>query len=106
MLKKRPMEAGFFVFEQEVEEEKDDLVELSLADILAGKKEDGVTGLVPLIEQFMEDAKWSQEDRSYIRQFTDFLVRRAKGELMTGAAFIREIVLNHPTYKKDSVVND
>ena len=54
----------------------------------------------------MEDFKWSEEDRKYVREKTNLLVRRAKGELLTGAAYIRKMVLEHPTYKKDSVVND
>lgn len=34
-----------------------------------------------------------------------FVLERAKGEVQTGAHYIREFVLNHPEYKKDSIVS-
>ena len=38
--------------------------------------------------------------------FLSFLLERAKGEVKTGAKFIRDFVLNHPAYKHDSIIND
>jgi glutamate--cysteine ligase catalytic subunit len=37
--------------------------------------------------------------------FLSFLMERAKGEVQTGAKFIRDLVLNHKDYNKDSIVN-
>ncbi len=31
---------------------------------------------------------------------------RAEGKIPTGATYIRDFVLNHPEYKKDSIVTD
>jgi glutamate--cysteine ligase catalytic subunit len=36
--------------------------------------------------------------------YLTFLLERSKGEVQTGAKFIRDFVLNHKDYKKDSVV--
>ena len=35
-----------------------------------------------------------------------FLAMRAKGEIKTGARFIRDFVYNHPKYMQDSQLND
>ena len=35
----------------------------------------------------------------------DFLLARAKGEVPTGAKFMREYILQHPLYKKDSKIS-
>lgn len=34
----------------------------------------------------------------------DLLVKRARGELKTGAKFMRDFVVNHPKYEHDSIV--
>jgi glutamate--cysteine ligase catalytic subunit len=36
--------------------------------------------------------------------YLTFLLERSKGEVQTGAKFIRDFVLNHKDYRKDSVV--
>lgn len=33
-----------------------------------------------------------------------FVLERAKGEVQSGAHYIREFVLNHPKYEKDSIM--
>lgn len=35
-----------------------------------------------------------------------FLLERAKGEIKTGARYIRDFVMNHPSYAHDSVVSE
>ena len=34
------------------------------------------------------------------------LLERAKGEIKTGARYMRDFILNHPAYEKDSVVSN
>jgi len=34
----------------------------------------------------------------------DFLQKRARGEIPTGARYLRDLVLNHPEYKQDSII--
>ena len=57
-----------------------------------------------LIRKFMEVKNYSQDSMEQIEVILDFLVARSKGEVPTGAKFIREYVLNHCHYKKDSKV--
>lgn len=33
-------------------------------------------------------------------------MRRAKGEILTGATYLRRFVTTHPEYKQDSVLSD
>jgi len=39
-----------------------------------------------------------------VNQYLDLLVNRARGKTPSGARFIRDLVLNHPEYKQDSLV--
>jgi glutamate--cysteine ligase catalytic subunit len=66
---------------------------------LEGKPELGVKGLLPLFEEFMTLQKYNKEHVEQVRTYMNFLLARAKGEVPTGAKFIREFVLNHPAYK-------
>ena len=47
---------------------------------------------------------WTASQVEQTRDYLNFLLARAKGELPTGAKFIREFVLKHPNYKQDSIV--
>jgi glutamate--cysteine ligase catalytic subunit len=35
-----------------------------------------------------------------------FLADRSKGKVLTGAKFLRNYALNHPSYKQDSILTD
>ena len=39
-------------------------------------------------------------------RYFKFLSQKSTGELMTNAKFLRQFVLNHPKYQKDSVVSE
>lgn len=39
-------------------------------------------------------------------RYFNFLQRKSTGELMTNAKFLRQFVLTHPKYEKDSIVSD
>ena len=41
-----------------------------------------------------------------MNNYIDFIEKRAKGEIWTDAKYIRNFVLNHEKYKKDSIVSD
>ena len=47
----------------------------------------------------MADKGYNKEQRSQIEMFMAFLLERARGEVITGAKYIRDFVLNHPDYK-------
>ena len=52
----------------------------------------------------MVKKQYDKEDIALANLYLSFTLARAKGEVMTGASYIRELVLNHPEYKKDSLV--
>jgi glutamate--cysteine ligase catalytic subunit len=82
-----------------MDQEEDVYHELYLHEILEGKPELGVKGLLPLFEEFMALQKYNNEHVEQVRTFTNFLLARSKGEVPTGARFIRDFVLNHSAYK-------
>ena len=50
--------------------------------------------------------QWPEDKIEEINVYLRFLSERATGQLKTGAAFIRNFVLNHPAYNRDSIVNE
>lgn len=54
----------------------------------------------------MEINKWKEEHKETINKYCTLLLKRAKGEIPSCARFIRDFVLNHPDYKKDSIVSN
>lgn len=86
--------------------EKEEFHELYIHEILAGKQSIGYKGILPLIEEFMQDKKYNKEQVGQIRMFLSFVLERSKGEIITGAKYMRDFVLNHPAYEKDSIVSN
>jgi len=80
--------------------------EMTISEILEGDSEFGNLGLIPIIQEYMKMNKFSEEDLSFYNTMIEFLCKRARGEIKTGARFMRDLVLNHPEYEKDSVVGD
>ena len=54
----------------------------------------------------MELKGWSDDHKAQIMRFVNFLGKRSKGEIPTGARFIRNWVAEHPAYNRDSKLND
>ena len=78
--------------------------ELFISEILCGKKESNFIGIYTVITKFMELQKYQLHHSEQIEQILEFLEARSKGEVPTGAKFIREYVLSHPLYKQDSII--
>ena len=95
---------GFDASEEENKESE--FVEMTIYDILKGNEEIGNTGLFELIKKYMDLNKFSEDDKYYYNSMLDLLLKRASGEVKTGAKFMRDIVLNHPNYEHDSIVNN
>ena len=58
-----------------------------------------------MIRDFMKVQNW---DKIYVDQFENilgFIQARAKGEVPTGARFIRDYVLQHMLYKENSKIS-
>eukprot|EP00344_Euplotes_crassus_P002658 CAMPEP_0197001892 /NCGR_PEP_ID=MMETSP1380-20130617/6480_1 /TAXON_ID=5936 /ORGANISM="Euplotes crassus, Strain CT5" /LENGTH=637 /DNA_ID=CAMNT_0042419747 /DNA_START=37 /DNA_END=1950 /DNA_ORIENTATION=- len=80
--------------------------EMTMAEILEGSEEYSYKGLLPLIDEYMALNKFSEEDLKFYNVIFKFLAQRGRGEVKTGARYMRDFVLNHPDYQKDSVVNE
>ena len=79
--------------------------ELHIHEVLCGKAGTNFVGIYPAIRKFMELQGYQTHHKEQIEQILEFLEARSKGEVPTGAKFIREYILQHPLYKKDSVVS-
>lgn len=82
--------------------------DLTLADVFCGNDE--VSGLLPFLRSFLNKQQLhAGEDqlfeKSLMERALNFIELRAKGVLLTNAAFFRSFVLNHEEYKKDSLVS-
>lgn len=91
---------------EQTSNEDSDFVEMSISDILEGNSEIGNTGLMELIRTYMKLNKFSENDMKFYETMLEFLCKRARGEIKTGARFMRDLVLNHPEYEHDSMVNN
>ncbi|MFH4976819.1 hypothetical protein AB6A40_003528 [Gnathostoma spinigerum] len=83
----------------------EDMVEMTVNEIINGYK-DEFPGLVPLIRQYLDSADVDVDTRCTISQYLNFIQRRASGEIMTLASWMREFIANHSDYKHDSIVPD
>jgi len=64
----------------------------------------GFIGLIPLIEAYLNTVNIDVETRCELSDYLGLVGRRASGELMTGARWIREFVRGHKEYNGDSKV--
>lgn len=87
------------------EADEDAFEEMSIVDILCGRG-DEFPGLIPLISAYLDIIQVDSETRGVVDDYIDLIVRRAKGELLTPATWIRRFISKHPAYKHDSVVSD
>lgn len=91
----------------EGENDLDELVEMSIDQIMNGTSE--FRGLIPIVEDYVFGLIGDTLDSltsCKIKQFLKLIRLRAQGALMTPAAYIRSFVTRHPAYKHDSVVNE
>jgi len=86
-------------------EGEDVIEELTAAEIFFGKGT--YDGLFKYVDVYLKEAiacpadQYSQLNTRYF----ELLRRRLKGEIPTGARFLRNFVLNHPQYQHDSIVS-
>eukprot|EP01087_Luapelamoeba_hula_P007550 TRINITY_DN1846_c0_g2_i1.p1 TRINITY_DN1846_c0_g2~~TRINITY_DN1846_c0_g2_i1.p1 ORF type:complete len:711 (-),score=139.88 TRINITY_DN1846_c0_g2_i1:65-2197(-) len=82
----------------------DEFGEMSLGDIMNGSAT--FKGLIPLVEEYVQSINIDVETGIVVARYLTLLRKRASGELLTNASWIREFVTKHPAYKQDSVVSD
>ena len=90
----------------QVDEHADDVVELTAAEILNGGPPGTFPGCIPLIRRYLNTKLTAPDVVAKIEVYMQFLSDRASGKLMTGARWQREFVMQHPSYAKDSIVNN
>jgi len=61
---------------------------------------------LPLISSYLSSVEVDADTHCTIHQYLRLIQKRADGELMTTAHWIRDFVSSHPDYKHDSVVSD
>ncbi|GBP31256.1 Glutamate--cysteine ligase catalytic subunit [Eumeta japonica] len=79
--------------------------EMTIDEIVNGKE--GVfPGLIPLIESYLSGMDVDADTHCSVQQYLKLIQRRAAGDISTTATWIRDFVVTHPDYKKDSVISE
>uniref|UniRef100_A0A9J7YYI9 Glutamate--cysteine ligase n=2 Tax=Cyprinus carpio TaxID=7962 RepID=A0A9J7YYI9_CYPCA len=91
-----------------VESEANDGEEFTLMsiDTIINGKEGVFHGLIPMLNSYLENMEVDVDTRCTILNYLKLIKKRASGELMTMAKWMREFVAKHPQYKQDSVITD
>ncbi|CAL1683850.1 unnamed protein product [Lasius platythorax] len=77
--------------------------EFTINEIINGK--DGIfPGLVPLVNSYLANMDVDADTHCTIQRYIKLIQKRASGELLTTAAWLRKEVLLHPEYKHDAVI--
>lgn len=77
---------------------------MTINEIFNGKKD--FPGLVPLINSYLNSMDVDADTHCTIQQYLRLIQKRASGELMTTASWIRKEILTHPEYKQDSIITE
>lgn len=80
------------------DDDEDDIVLMTIDEIINGKK-DSFPGLVPLIHSYLGSMDVDTDTHCTIQHYLKLIQKRASGELLTTASWIRKEVINHPSYK-------
>jgi len=88
---------------QQPVDDPDECEEMSVLEIMTGKGS-YFPGLIPLTFAYLEAIQCDPETWEQMRNYMDFIRRRASGQLATAARWMRHKVATHPAYKNDSVV--
>jgi len=80
----------------------DESEEMTISEIVNGRG--NFPGLIPLCYAYLDHIQCDSLSFARIDKYLTFIKRRASGDLLTPAAFMRKFVQEHPEYKKDSVV--
>uniref|UniRef100_A0A8C9L7U4 Glutamate--cysteine ligase n=1 Tax=Pavo cristatus TaxID=9049 RepID=A0A8C9L7U4_PAVCR len=75
-------------------------------DTIINGKEGIFPGLIPILNSYLENMEVDVDTRCTILNYLKLIKKRASGELMTVARWMREFIAQHPDYKQDSVITD
>lgn len=79
--------------------------EMTMSEIMGGKG-DYFPGLIPLVRAYLDHINADSITMKRVSQYLNFIEKRASGELITPATWMRNFIRNHPDYKGDSVLSD
>ena len=84
------------------EKDQNNIKELTINEIFNGCEKYNYPGLIVYYKKIMNFMFKTNKMNNYV----DFIEKRAKGEIWTDAKYIRNFVLNHKKYNKDSIVTE
>ncbi|CAG9859161.1 unnamed protein product [Phyllotreta striolata] len=79
--------------------------QMTVNEIINGKPGE-FPGLISLINNYLSGMDVDADTHCTIQQYLKFIQRRASGEILTTASWIRKYVTEHPDYRNDSVVSE
>ncbi|XP_017767969.1 PREDICTED: glutamate--cysteine ligase catalytic subunit [Nicrophorus vespilloides] len=83
----------------------DVFTKMTVNEIINGKNGE-FPGLIPLINNYLSGMEVDADTHCTIQRYLKFIQRRASGEILTTASWIRNFVTGHEDYKMDSKVSD
>ncbi|RXK35782.1 glutamate-cysteine ligase catalytic subunit [Tremella mesenterica] len=89
---------------EEEEAYSDEAVEMTLDEVINGRGE-GFPGLMGVVNAYLNSLNVDVATKCELRRSLDLIKHRAQGRLVTPAAWIRNFIISHPAYKKDSIVS-
>uniref|UniRef100_A0A6Q2ZGF4 Glutamate--cysteine ligase n=2 Tax=Esox lucius TaxID=8010 RepID=A0A6Q2ZGF4_ESOLU len=101
-----PVLDGSSAAQNGLDNEGDNDYTLMSIDTIINGKEGVFQGLIPILNCYLENMEVDVDTRCTILNYLKLIKRRASGELMTMAKWMREFVDKHPEYKQDSVITD
>jgi len=81
-----------------------DVEMFSVNELMNGNSQRNFCGLIPIVNIYLDSINVPKDIRSNLNKYLTFLSKKASGEILTTASYIRKFVDNHPDYKHDSVI--
>jgi len=94
-----------FYFRESVQPDSADSFREMTADEIINGKEGGFPGVSTFILKYINASSMSDEIKQVVKKYISFVGKRASGEFLTTATWMRNFVMKHPDYKHDSVVS-
>lgn len=80
--------------------------EMTIDQIMNGAPEFQFPGLLPLVQDYLRNIEVETDTMCTLSRYWLYLQKKANGQRITNARFIRNFVTQHPSYKKDSLVTE
>lgn len=80
--------------------------EMTIDEIFNGSKEKNFQGLIQLVTEYLNTVEVNASTMCTLTKYLDFLSKKASGKVRTNARFMRDFVVTHPSYNKDSIVTE